>query len=165
MPPSFTSIRIRLALSVRRVITLINKMEVGMRDLRLPPRRRFSIRAFSAALCTRAYIAREIRVTLSARQVPNVRCSHARLTHAWTFVRLIGPRGFDRIQRSSRFSAVWLRSDLDYSRSVLNDQGYACEIFISTGTEPNVTNILCSHLANNTILYELPNLESRIFEY
>lgn len=32
IPPSFTSIRIRLALSVRRVITLINKMEVGMRE-------------------------------------------------------------------------------------------------------------------------------------
>lgn len=32
IPPSFTSIRITLALSVRRVITLINKMEVGMRE-------------------------------------------------------------------------------------------------------------------------------------
>lgn len=30
--PSFTSIRIRLALSLRRVITLINKMELGVRD-------------------------------------------------------------------------------------------------------------------------------------
>lgn len=101
VPPSFTSIRIRLALSVRRVITLINKMEVGMRDLRLllrcqwppPPPTDFASCAFSAANI-RIHSRERFARPFPQGKYQNVRCSHARLLDAWTFLRFIGQRGY-----------------------------------------------------------------------
>lgn len=96
IPPSFTSIRIRLALSVRRVITLINKMEVGMREfcpLFLSPSvvdvsrrrcRRRRLHVFSSI--GHESIARRIRAILSARQVSTkARTNDARLHDVWTY--------------------------------------------------------------------------------
>lgn len=120
IPPSFTSIRIRLALSVRRVITLINKMEVGMREFcplflshsvadvsrprcRCRRRRRHRHRLHVFSSFGHESIAWRIRAILSARQVSTkARTRDARLHDVWTYSLIMLPHAKQRFGFSSR---------------------------------------------------------------